>query len=71
MPFADQYTETPRLWSPDGAAVAFGAQTESGDVSAVARLGDGGRVERLGTADVAFWSPASAGRPPSDEAGEE
>ena len=69
LPFADQYTETPRLWAPDGTAVAFGAQTESGDVSAVARLDEGGRVESLGTADVAFWSPASAGRAPSDEAG--
>ena len=60
LPFAGQYTETPRLWSPDGAAITFGALIDGEAASAVVRLDDMGRLARLGTADVSFWSPAAA-----------
>ena len=55
--FADQYTETPRLWSPDGAAIAFGALIDGGAATAVALMEDMGRSTSLGAGDVAFWSP--------------
>ena len=55
--FADQYDETPRLWSPDSDAITFGANTADGDVTAVARLDRAGRMTSLGTSDVSFWSP--------------
>ena len=55
--FADQYNETPRLWSPDSDAITFGANTVDGDISAVARLGSAGAMTSLGPSDVSFWSP--------------
>ena len=55
--FADQYNETPRLWSPDSDAITFGASTVDGDVTAVARLGSASAVTSLGPSDVSFWSP--------------
>ena len=55
--FADQYTETPRLWSPDSDAITFGANTAEGDVGAVARLDGSGAMTSLGPSDVSFWSP--------------
>ena len=55
--FADQYDETPRLWSPDSDAITFGANTADGDVTAVARLSAAGAVTSLGPSDVSFWSP--------------
>lgn len=63
--FADQYTETPRLWSPDSTAIAFGAQTADYAVSAVAHLEGGGEVTALGLADVSFWSPVAVDPPPA------
>ncbi len=57
LPFADQYDETPRLWSPDGDAITFGANTAEGDVTVVARLDAAGAVASLGPSDVSFWSP--------------
>ena len=55
--FADQYNETPRLWSPDGDAITFGANTVDGDIAAVARLSSAGAMTSLGPSDVSFWSP--------------
>lgn len=55
--FADQYNETPRLWSPDSDAITFAANTAEGGVTAVARLDGGGAMASLGTSDVSFWSP--------------
>ena len=57
LPFADQYDETPRLWSPDGDAITFGASTADGDITVVARLDRAGAVASLGPSDVSFWSP--------------
>ena len=57
LPFADQYDETPRLWSPDSDAITFGANTADGDVTVVARIDDAGAVASLGPSDVSFWSP--------------
>ena len=62
--FADQYNETPRLWSPDSDAITFGANTVEGGVTAVARLDGAGAVASLGASDVSFWSP------PGDALGE-
>ena len=64
LPFADQYDETPRLWSPDSDAITFGASTADGDITAVARLDTVGAVRSLGPSDVAFWSPLSAAGEP-------
>ena len=61
--FADQYVETPRLWSPDSDAIVFGANTVGLDTTAVARLDGIGGVRSLGVADVSFWSPASVDSP--------
>lgn len=61
--FADQYVETPRLWSPDSDAIVFGASSVGMDTTAVARLDGIGGVRNLGVADVSFWSP-----PPLDPA---
>ena len=55
--FADQYVETPRLWSPDSDAIVFGASSVGLDTTAVARLDGIGGVRNLGVADVSFWSP--------------
>lgn len=55
--FADQYDETPRLWSPDSDAITFGANTADGDVTAVTRLSGAGAITSLGPSDVSFWSP--------------
>lgn len=57
--FADQYVETPRLWSPDSDAIVFGASSVGLDTTAVARLDGIGGVRNLGVADVSFWSPPS------------
>ena len=61
--FADQYVETPRLWSPDSDAIVFGATAAGQDTIAVARLDGIGGVRSLGVADVSFWSPASVDSP--------
>ncbi len=55
--FADQYNETPRLWSPDSDAITFGANTVDGDITVVARLSTGGAMTSLGSSNVSFWSP--------------
>lgn len=59
--FADQYDETPRLWSPDSDAITFGANTADGDVTAVARLDRAGAITSLGASEVSFWSPPRPG----------
>jgi TolB protein len=64
--FADQYVETPRLWSPDSDAIVYGATSVGLDTTAVARLDGIGGVRNLGVADVSFWSP-----PPLDPASTE
>ena len=61
LPFADQYDETPRLWSPDSDAITFGANTVDGDITAVARLSTAGAMTSLGPSDVSFWSPPRPG----------
>ena len=63
LPFADQYNETPRLWSPQSDAIVFGASTDSVGVTAVARLDGSGGLTSLGPADVSFWSPAPVSLP--------
>ena len=59
--FADQYNETPRLWSPGSDAITFGANTVDGDITAVARLSTAGAMTSLGPSDVSFWSPPRPG----------
>ena len=64
LQFADQYIETPRLWSPDSDAITFGASTaDGGGVTAVARLNGAGAWTSLGPSDVSFWSPPLASEP--------
>lgn len=54
--FAGQYVESPRLWSPDGRSVGFGA-TEEGQPVAVIIRADGTGATALGSGEVAFWNP--------------
>ncbi len=63
LQFADQYDETPRLWSPAGDAITFGANTADGDITAVARLDRAGDVTSLGASNVSFWSPVGVALP--------
>lgn len=57
--FSGQYVESPRLWSPDGDAITYSANT--GTESRFFVLPVDGAAEPtavdLGTAHVAFWSP--------------
>ena len=57
LPFAEQYTESPRLWSPDGRAFVITAIVEGNDRAIVVDA-ETGRTAPLGSASVAFWSPA-------------
>jgi len=56
--FSGQYNETPRLWSPDGSAITYGADTDAGHRFFVhpVRAGAGPAID-LGSGQVAFWSP--------------
>lgn len=56
MAFANQYVETPRLWSPDGRTFGFGAM-DGGRPVAVAIGADGQGASALGSGEVAFWNP--------------
>lgn len=58
MAFANQYVETPRLWSPDGRTFGFGA-TDGDRTVAVAIRADGQGASALGSGEVAFWNPGS------------
>lgn len=58
LQFADQYTESPRLWSPDSTAITFVALDSGQSVASVARLEDAGQTTSLSVADASFWSPA-------------
>lgn len=58
MAFANQYVETPRLWSPDSRTFGFGA-TDGGRPIAVAIRADGQGASALGSGEVAFWKPGS------------
>jgi WD40 repeat protein len=56
--FSGQYNETPRLWSPDGSAITYAADTDEGNRFFVlpVRAGAGPAID-LGRGQVAFWSP--------------
>ena len=56
MAFAGQYVESPRLWSPDGRAVGFGAVDGDRPVAVVISA-DSGDSAALGSGEVAFWNP--------------
>ncbi len=53
--FAWQYVESPRLWSPDGDAIVFGA-SENGVPGIYVQPLDGERT-RISDGNVAFWAP--------------
>lgn len=57
LPFADQYVESPRLWSPDGEAFVVSAEID-GRGQAVVVDAETGATAVLGPAQIAFWSPA-------------
>lgn len=54
LPFADQFVESPRLWSPDGAAFVVTAEV-GGQGEAIAVEASTGASSTVGRADVAFW----------------
>lgn len=56
MAFAGQYVESPRLWSPDGRSIGFGAVDEDRPVAVVIRT-NGTGATALGSGEVAFWNP--------------
>lgn len=58
LPFADQYDETPRVWSPDSNAITYSVTRPGGfDFASVSRLDSVGEVSSLGLGSVSFWSP--------------
>ncbi len=54
--FSWQYVETPRVWAPDGRAIAYAATQDGVSGIFVHRLADDAPV-RIADGDVAFWSP--------------
>ena len=57
LPFADQYVESPRLWSPDGRAFVVTEELDGGG-QAIAVDVETGATATIGRADIAFWGPA-------------
>lgn len=57
LPFADQYVESPRLWSPDGRAFVVTTEID-GTGQAVAVDASTGATATIGRAEIAFWGPA-------------
>jgi len=56
LPFADQYVESSRLWSPDGRAFVV-TEDFGGGGQAVAVEASTGATTTIGRANVAFWGP--------------
>ena len=54
--FSWQYTESPRIWSPDSDAIVYAAQDELGNSIQVREI-DGDGPVRVSGGEVAFWSP--------------
>jgi TolB protein len=59
--FADQFIETPRLWSPDGTRFVYAESTETGSLIRTADADGVASPSTVGAGEVGFWSPP---RPP-------
>ena len=59
--FADQFVETPRLWSPDGTRFVYAELTEAGSLIRTAAADGIATPAIVGAGEVGFWSPP---RPP-------
>jgi len=58
--FAPAYAESPRLWSPDSAAIAFGSIVDGDSVAQTLSATPGGEPQTIGQSSVAFWSPSQS-----------
>lgn len=58
--FSPAYTESPRLWSPDGEAIVFGARVEGGNGVVILPLDDRSQLLLVGPS-VGFFSPGAPG----------
>ena len=54
--FSWQYTEAPRIWSPDGDAIVYASSDGGVDAVWVHEI-DGPGPVRVSAGDVGFWSP--------------
>ena len=59
--FADQFIETPRLWSPDGTQFVYAELTDDGSLVRTADADAVATPAIVGAGEVGFWSPP--GRP--------
>lgn len=55
--FADQFIETPRLWSPNGARFTYAELTEQGSLIRTADADGVATPTTVGAGEVGFWSP--------------
>jgi Tol biopolymer transport system component len=57
LPFYDQYTESPRRWSPDGRAFVYAGDVDGQSGVWVQRVDPVAPIVPLGAGRVAWWSP--------------
>jgi hypothetical protein len=55
--FADQFIETPRLWSPDGTQFVYAELTDDGSLVRTADADAFATPGIVGAGEVGFWSP--------------
>jgi len=57
LPFSDQYERSSTWWSPDGSAFIFSGSVDGETGVWVDLIDDGFGAVRIGSGDIAFWSP--------------
>lgn len=57
LAFGDQYVEQPRLWSPRGDRFIYTEATSEGGWALTADADTAADIDKVGPAEVAFWSP--------------
>ena len=57
LPFADQYERSSTWWSPDSSAFVLSGSVDGEDGVWVDRIDDELAAVRIGSGDIAFWSP--------------
>ena len=58
-PFWDQYTRSHTIWSPDGLAIAYGAEEAAGDQIYVQVIRENQPAEPVAAGGFASWGPAT------------
>lgn len=60
--FADQFIETPRLWSPNGTQFVYAELTDAGSLIRTADADGVATPSTVGAGEVGFWSPPRSPR---------